>query len=431
MPRFALLAARPVRALHLAGVASLALLASCASVPATDSDATPVAASAAPTTVTPAPANAIEALRPYYLRAGLSLPVAPPMRSLPAADAVIDLIAIGSCRNEEAPAPIVDVMASRNPDLALLIGDNVYGDMTLGNVELPELQKAFADLALQPDMKALAAAVPILAAWDDHDFGLNDAGGDFAAKEFAERLHETFWGAGVGDAASRPGTYFAKTFGPQGKRVQIIMLDTRFFRTRLTDTDQRNAAGKERYIPSQDPNQSMLGDAQWDWLSAELKKPADVRLLVSSIQVLADTHGWEAWRTMPKEQSRLYQAIDASGANGVVLVSGDRHLSALYRDEKAAAYPLYELTASSLNMSFREENDEMGTTQLGAAYSKVNFGEVAIDWDAGALSLRILGLDGSVVREQSVNIADLRRKPLKAVTNDIVSDFRDSGPKRP
>ena len=37
----------------------------------------------------------------------------------------------------------------------------------------------------------------------------------------------------------------------------------------------------------------MLGEEQWRWLGNLLREPADLRLLASSIQVVADGHGWE------------------------------------------------------------------------------------------------------------------------------------------
>ena len=39
----------------------------------------------------------------------------------------------------------------------------------------------------------------------------------------------------------------------------------------------------------------MLGAAQWAWLRAQLLQPAELRLIVSSVQVLAEGHGWEGW----------------------------------------------------------------------------------------------------------------------------------------
>jgi alkaline phosphatase D len=196
-------------------------------------------------------------------------------------------------------------------------------------------------------------------------------------------------------------------FGPEGQRVQIILLDTRYFRSDLTPTPQRGAEGMERYIPSEDPEQTMLGAAQWAWLEEQLREPADVRLLVSSIQVHADGHGWEAWRTMPLERERLYGLIEETGANGVVIVSGDRHSSGLYVRDDVAGYPLYEITSSSLNMSFRDENNEPGPHRIGDMYAPVNYGVIALDWEAGALALQIKDEAGAVVREQRVALSEI------------------------
>ena len=41
-----------------------------------------------------------------------------------------------------------------------------------------------------------------------------------------------------------------ESFGPEGQRTQVIMLDTRFFRSALQATDDWGAKGKERYVPS-------------------------------------------------------------------------------------------------------------------------------------------------------------------------------------
>lgn len=196
-------------------------------------------------------------------------------------------------------------------------------------------------------------------------------------------------------------------FGPDGQRVQVILLDTRWFRSDLTPTDERGAVGRERYVPSDDPNQDMLGAQQWAWLETQLQVPAEVRLIVSSIQVHADGHGWEAWRTMPRERDRLYSLIGETRANGVVLVSGDRHSSGLYVREDLIDYPLYEITSSSLNMSFRDENTEPGPHRIGDMFAPENYGVVAIDWEGGSLNLEIRDNTGAAVREQAVSLAQI------------------------
>ena len=101
----------------------------------------------------------------------------------------------------------------------------------------------------------------------------------------------------------------------------------------------------------------MLGAAQWAWLRAQLLQPAELRLIVSSVQVLAEGHGWEGWDNLPLERTRLLDLIDQTAAGGVIFVSGDRHVGALYQRPTGAAYALYEITASGINMTFAGNRD--------------------------------------------------------------------------
>ncbi len=311
--------------------------------------------------------------------------------------------------NEEtSAAPALEEIAKEKADLLLMMGDNVYGDMdgkqSLSNqADLDELRESFRDLAARADFKEVRAAHPMMVAWDDHDFGANDGGKDFPFRRLSERIHERFWGLEKQDVGAWPGTYYARTFGPEGKRTQVIMLDTRYFRTPLARTDEYGAKGKERYVPSSDLHQDMLGTDQWTWLENQLQQPADLRLIVSSVQVVAnDGHGYEAWSRLPLEQSRLYGLIGETGANGVVFLSGDRHAAFLYRKDGVLDYPAYELTASSLNASFSSTTSEIDTAQIGAGYSQENFGAIDIDWEAGTAALSIKANDGATVGETTV-----------------------------
>ena len=401
MPRFAFLAA-----------ASLAALAAC-SEPAPVQE--PVLDTPPPSPQTlaeaglgPAPDTAVEALAPFYAQLDYDPPIAAPGPPLPGDDAALTSIAFGSCNTAEREIPILNTIAAEDHDLFMYIGDNVYGDVYSYDAAMPELRAAYHQLAERPEFQTLRARFPMLATWDDHDYGMNDAGGRFAFKGFAETLFLDFWRAEADDVRrTRPGVHDAKIFGPEGQRVQVILLDTRYFRSDLTRTPDRGAPGRERYIPSEDPDQTLLGAEQWAWLEDQLRKPADVRLLVSSIQVHADGHGWEAWRTMPLERQRLYDLIGETGANGVVIVSGDRHSSGLYVREDVAPYPLYEITSSSLNMSFRDENNEPGPHRIGDMYAPVNYGVVGFDWPSGELALQIKDEAGAVVREQRVSLSEI------------------------
>lgn len=384
------------------GVALFALAACSEPVPA---DATePVAA---PSLVSAdAPRTPVEALAPYYAQLDYVAPVAPEGPALPGMDAAVTSIAFGSCNTAQREIPILATIAGESHDLFMYVGDNVYGDARAYNADLPELRENYAALAARPEFRLLRSAVPMLATWDDHDYGMNDMGRDFPFKGFAEQLFLDFWGASEDDPRrQREGIYDAQIFGPEGQRVQVIMLDTRYFRSDLTRTDEYGAEGRERYIPSDNPDQDMLGSAQWAWLADQLAEPADLRLIVSSIQVLAEGHGWEAWRTMPLERDRLFRLINESGAQGVVFVSGDRHSAGLYRRDDVASYPLYEITSSALNMASSRENTEPGPNRLGQMYSAENYGVIGIDWDQDQLSLEIRDMDGDAVRQESISLS--------------------------
>ncbi len=363
----------------------------------------------------PAPETVEDALDSYYdTIPDSTLPKAPAGMSLPASDTVLTKILVGSCLDEEkGPSAALMSLPTEDADLFLMVGDNVYGDRDgRGYVNnqplLDEVQESFADLAAREDFQKVRESVPMMVSWDDHDYGANDAGSEFPFRRMAERIHEVFWGLEDEDVGQWPGTYYARSFGPEGQRTQVIMLDTRFFRTGLTPTDDWGAKGKERYLPAAAGSmQDMLGAAQWTWLENQLQQPADIRLIASSIQVMPTVHGWEAWSTMPDERQRLFNLIKKTDATGVVFLSGDRHTAFIYEEDGVLPYEAHELTSSSLNVAFATESEELDARQVGAGYAPENYGAVEIDWEAKAISLKIKDNTGATVRENAISFADI------------------------
>ncbi len=364
---------------------------------------------------TPKPSTAEQALELYYdTIPDSAFPTAGAGVSLPADDAILSTILIGSCLDEEkGPSAAMMSIAGEDADLFLMVGDNVYGDRdgrgyVNNQTDLNELRESFSDLAAREDFQQVRAAHPMMVAWDDHDFGANDAGKEFPFRGLAERVHEVFWGLDDDDVGQWPGTYYARSFGPEGQRVQVIMLDTRFFRSALTPTDEWGAKGKERYLPAPSGSmQDMLGAAQWTWLENQLQQPADIRLLVSSVQVMPTVHGWEAWSTMPDERQRLFDLIQKTDATGVVFVSGDRHTAFIYEEADILPYAAHELTASSLNVAFATESAELDARQVGSGFAPENYGAVEIDWDARTIALKIKDNAGQTVRENDLSFAEI------------------------
>src|SRR5881628_167966 len=129
-------------------------------------------------------------------------------------------IAFGSCAYQERPQPIWRAVLAYQPELFLFAGDNVYGDVRDGRTVpddqlLESMRHAYAQVAKHPGYMQVKNTIPHLATWDDHDYGKNDAGGDFFAKEESKRLFLEFWNVPPNDPRrSRGGVYHAESYGP-------------------------------------------------------------------------------------------------------------------------------------------------------------------------------------------------------------------------
>ena len=315
-------------------------------------------------------------------------------------------IAFGSCAQQDRPQPIWDRIVEQNPDLFLFLGDNIYADTE----DRSEMRAKYARLAAQPGYQRLLNACPVFATWDDHDYGVNDGGADYPMRVESQREFLRFFDEPRSSPRwHRPGVYDARIYG----RVQVILLDTRYFRGPLKLASQEARAGRGPYAPNEDPGAGMLGEAQWKWLESQLRRPADLRILVSSIQVIPDEHGWEAWANFPRERDRLFSLIRSTDARGVVILSGDRHLAEISRldSPNGVGYPLYDITSSSLNQPGGGRAEEPNQHRVGPGnFRRPNFGLIVIDWeqDDPPISLQIQDVQGQVVLRHDVRLSEIR-----------------------
>ncbi len=330
--------------------------------------------------------------------------------TLRGAEPVVSNIAFGSCL-KVPDHPMLDRTLTLPMDLFLFMGDSIYADTQ----DMSVMRGHYDALKGSRFFRELKRKVPVLATWDDHDFGGNDLGRDYPKRRESQ---EEFlrW---IDDPADSPrrrreGVYDARIFGPEGRRVQIILLDTRYFRSplmRVPRAEQKNVGGA--YIPSTDQTATMLGTAQWEWLAAQLRIQAEVRLIVSSIQFISEFSGAEAWANLPHEKQRMLELLRATKANGVLFLSGDRHWCELSRMDAALGYPLYDLTASALT-----EKHPRGTPSdnryraVPNTYHDVNVGHLHIDWSVAdpMLTLKIIDVEGHPRIEHALKLSTLQPK---------------------
>ena len=160
-------------------------------------------------------------------------------------------------------------------------------------------------------------------------------------------------------------------------------------------------------MPDSDPQKTMLGETQWQWLEAQLTQPAEVRLIVSGVQVIVEGHGWEGWGNFPREQDKLKQLIVKTGAKGVVLLSGDRHIGAIYKSSSSLGYPLYEITSSGMTHAWATAK-ENGPNRLGELITQNHFGLVEMDWSKQEIQLGFQNTQGEWLKKQTIALSELR-----------------------
>jgi alkaline phosphatase D len=334
----------------------------------------------------------------------LSLPLA----SIAEDAKTIHSVGFGSCANQGRAQDFWAPILTNNPDLFIFMGDNIYGDTE----NMAMLRQEYEFLGRQPGFQQLKRQSAVVATWDDHDYGDNDMGEDFPEKKESREIFMDFWEVPK-DSPRRQheGVYDAATFGPPGKRVQVILMDTRYFRGPLKKLPER-PPNDGPYLENDDSTSTMLGEKQWAWLEKQLREPADLRLLISSIQLVANDHHWEKWGTLPRERQRLFNLIRDTGASGLIVLSGDRHRGEMSKIDGAVAYPLYDITSSALNMSHPIDYVEPNAHRIGDMVNENNFGLLTIDWEKPdpEITIQLRDLTDKVRVEQKIKLGELKPK---------------------
>jgi len=316
----------------------------------------------------------------------------------PALDRTLTRIAFGSCADQSKDQPIWEAVLAARPDLFIFLGDNIYADTR----DMDVVRAKYAMLAAKPGFQRLRATTPIIAVWDDHDFGEDDAGGDYPMKAETRAIFCDFWGEpATSPRRRRDGIYAGYVFGPAGRRVQIIMPDLRWNRTHIEKLDLAGAdykgwamAKAEVRLPVPGPyarnpglNATMLGEPQWSWLEAQLRQPAELRILASSLQVLADFAGWEGWINFAHDHQRLFEAIREARANRLLCISGDTHYGEISKLEVNVPYPIWDFTSSGLTEVWPVMPPN--ALRIGEVWRDRNFGLIEIDWRPAAPVVKV------------------------------------------
>jgi alkaline phosphatase D len=268
------------------------------------------------------------------------------------------------------------LLMQERPDFQLIVGDNVYADSTDYNHHWDSHTLERVDN--RPFAQAIRT-IPTFAVWDDHDFGPNNSDGTEPGKENSLRaFHEVFVNPPREDDG-HPGIYTMF----QWADVDFFLLDNRYHRS---PNEELN-----------DENKRMLGDEQFEWLVAQLKKSK------APFKVLVNGSTWQAsradgWRIYEFEQDRIWKAIVENDISGVVFVSGDIHHSDLvvHQAQLSGGYPFIEVISSGLGSH--------------GEYAMLSFAMMDFDTtlDDPVLEARVIDGSGFEVVKRRVRASDLQ-----------------------
>lgn len=304
------------------------------------------------------------------------------------------LIVFGSCNKHDEENVFWDDILNENPDVFIWGGDNIYADTE----DMAKMEAMYLEQKAVPEYAALNESVLITGTWDDHDYGVNDGGEEFLKKRESQKLFLDFMEVGQDDPRrNREGVYSSQTISKPEGDVKIINLDTRYFRTPLTEG---RSQGK-RYVPNSYGDGTILGTKQWSWLENELSNSkAAFNFIVSSIQFLSNEHGFEKWANHPHEVDKMLDVITKSRAKRVIFLSGDRHISEFSKMERdQISFPLIDFTSSGLTHSYTSFNGEPNGFRVGEVVSTTSFGWVEVDILKMEVHFKIMGENGQVYQE--------------------------------
>jgi alkaline phosphatase D len=287
------------------------------------------------------------------------------------------IIGFGACAEQRRVQPIWDVIAAHKPELFILAGDNVYTDGS----DVSNFAKSYKTLSNNPFFSTFRKSTPLIGIWDDHDYGRQDGGKEFIHKEYSKSAFIDFFNyPEVNQLKDKDvGLFHSRWLDFNGKKIHIILPDTRWYRDKPQITylskKQRNTINLGPYQPTIDKTMTILGEAQWAWLEDEFKKPADFKILVSSIQFLTEFSGWETWANFPHERKRLLDLIDQHTDNNFIILSGDIHKAEIsemhYKNKR-----IVEVTSSGLAAHIYPKSTNKH--RVGETLEELNYGILTI-----------------------------------------------------
>lgn len=280
-------------------------------------------------------------------------------------------------------------MKKKKPEFMVWLGDDVYywkksysSFDGMFNLNL-RLRKSF------PFYRDFLSSTPQYAIWDDHDYGPNDSGREYALKDSSLKVFKGMW----------PNTY------PKGEEFNGNYFNFRYYDAEFFMCDDRYF----REVANADSASPFLGETQMVWLKNKLLlSDATFKFIAIGSQVLNDNHFGESYAEYSKERNELLDFIANNNIKGVLFLTGDKHFSELSKRDWNG-YPMHDFTCSPLTTPPLPRR-LLGAYQNGnrvphSDYGRRNFGRISLSGSTGnrQMKIEIIGRGGKTKRTLVLN----------------------------
>jgi alkaline phosphatase D len=253
-------------------------------------------------------------------------------------------------------------LLNQRPDAILLLGDSVFpekGDAFTGAATPDLLWRSYAESRDSLALFHSPVLVPVLALWNDHDYGRNDGDRTYPYKNDSAEIFLTFYAQRKPAPAFERGPGLSAWWNAFG--VHFALLDNRSYRS----PDGLDVS-----------DQTHFGVDQEKWLEEHMKSAAEPVFLASGDQFFGGYHHLESYEgNHPK---RFLTALEGwkKDPEPVLFLSGDRRLSEIIKvPAPRLGYTTYELTSSGLHANVPQGafQENPSPNQLAGADGVLNY----------------------------------------------------------
>lgn len=357
-------------------------------------------------------------------------------RTLPTGEVAQFSFCLASCQRWTEGYYTAHAHLAEEPELGLVLflGDYIYEGATSDGVrdhegpepvDLAGYRARYGLYKSDPALQAAHAAHPWVLTWDDHEVD-NNYGGQTDAAFLARRdaAYQAFWEHHPVRIPAPDGGLSIHQALEIGDLVELLVTDTRQYRDPAACGGE---IGADPCAELDDPDRTLLGDAQRAWLLDALAREGPAWRVVGSGVVFSDLSfgdvvvNPDAWDGYRAERAEVLAAVGAGPATPL-LVSGDIHVGAVLRARTDGVDRAIEVVSGSITSGLFDQGPIL--EQLGSFITRADAVEF---FDAGMRGYVRIDLD-RVRAHITFRRVETVLEPTSAITDVAVWEVdRESG----